>query len=281
MTVTSKVRLYDLAKELKQDTKRIIEEVRREGVDVSVPSNSISKELADKIRNRYFPKKEQSAPRKVVVVKRARPVVAEEAPAAEAAEAAPAPQPQPASEPARPATPVEHPAGKPPVVVRQVRKLTPAARAEHPAAAAPAQEQPLQETEPPAPGQAELSLAQEAAAPATEERTTAAPPAGPAPAPAPSRQIRVLRPTAEALNAGVRIGERAPAPAAPPQPVSPRERRERQERPDRSERGQRPSLSRAERSGTPGETATPQITYIPSPTDGRGRARGRSGRHST
>src|SRR5918911_856919 len=30
MTVSSKVRLYDLAKELKQDTKRLIEEVRRE-----------------------------------------------------------------------------------------------------------------------------------------------------------------------------------------------------------------------------------------------------------
>jgi NMD protein affecting ribosome stability and mRNA decay len=72
---SSKVRLYDLAKELKQDTKRLIEEVRREGVDVSVPSNSVSKELADKIRNRYFPKKEASAPRKVVVVKRSRPVV--------------------------------------------------------------------------------------------------------------------------------------------------------------------------------------------------------------
>src|ERR687896_1407196 len=84
MTVSAKVRLYDLAKELKQDTKRLIEEVRREGVDVSVPSNSISKELADKIRNRYFPKKEQSAPRKVVVIKHA---VRPAAPAEESAEA--------------------------------------------------------------------------------------------------------------------------------------------------------------------------------------------------
>ena len=55
--VTSKVRIYDLAKDLKIDTKRLIEEVRREGVDVSVPSNSISKELAEKIRDKYFPKK--------------------------------------------------------------------------------------------------------------------------------------------------------------------------------------------------------------------------------
>ena len=45
--VGSKVRIYDLARELKQDTKRVMEELRREGADVSVPSNSVSKELAD------------------------------------------------------------------------------------------------------------------------------------------------------------------------------------------------------------------------------------------
>ncbi len=71
MTVSSKVRIYDLAKELKLDTKRLIEEVRREGVDVSVPSNSVSKELAEKIRNKYFPKKETAVKRTVKVVKRA------------------------------------------------------------------------------------------------------------------------------------------------------------------------------------------------------------------
>src|ERR671913_305512 len=80
MTVSSKVRIYDLAKELKLDTKRLIEEVRREGVDVSVPSNSVSKELAEKIRNKYFPKKETAVKRAVKVVKRA---VVPEAPAAE------------------------------------------------------------------------------------------------------------------------------------------------------------------------------------------------------
>ena len=121
MTVSSKVRLYDLAKELKQDTKRLIEEVRREGVDVSVPSNSISKELADKIRNRYFPKKEQSAPRKVVVVKKARPTAEEETPVGEEEIAAPEPQPEMPAEFAQPAI-VEQPATKP-TVVRQVRKL--------------------------------------------------------------------------------------------------------------------------------------------------------------
>ena len=84
MTVSSKIRIYDLAKELKLDTKRLIEEVRREGVDVSVPSNSVSKELAEKIRNKYFPKKEAAAKRVVKVVKKAaRPVTEEPAPAVE------------------------------------------------------------------------------------------------------------------------------------------------------------------------------------------------------
>src|SRR3984893_9348897 len=87
MTTANKVRLYDLAKELKLDTKRLIEEVRREGVDVSVPSNSVSKELAEKIRNKYFPKKETAAKRVVKVVKKAaRPV--EETPAPEQEEPA-------------------------------------------------------------------------------------------------------------------------------------------------------------------------------------------------
>ena len=305
MTVTSKVRLYDLAKELKQDTKRLIEEVRREGVDVSVPSNSISKELADKIRNRYFPKKEQSAPRRVVVVKRARPVAEEEAQppvVEEEAAAAAAPEPQPESEPApAPApAPAEQPGTPRPMVVRpQVRKLTPAARAEHPAAAAeaiaPAQE-PITEAPTVTPETPDFSSMPEVATPdapaeqiMTEAQPVATPPSRITQPPAPSRQVRVLRPTAAALNAGVKVGERAPAPVVvppPAPPVSPRERRERQERSERgSERpdrnSQRAPVARAERAGTPGETATPQITYIPSPSDGRGRRPGRGGRNTT
>src|SRR5687767_675933 len=94
---TSKIRIYDLAKELKLDTKRLIEEVRREGVDVSVPSNSVSKELAEKIRNKYFPKKETTVKRAIKVVKKAaRPV--EEAPAIEP-ETPVAPEPEPIPEP--------------------------------------------------------------------------------------------------------------------------------------------------------------------------------------
>ena len=95
MSVGNKVRIYDLAKELKQDTKRVMEELRREGADVSVASNSVSKEIADKVRNKYFPKKETSPARSIKVIKKVEKV--NESPKVEAVEVEPAqsePKPQ-------------------------------------------------------------------------------------------------------------------------------------------------------------------------------------------
>jgi translation initiation factor IF-2 len=260
MTVSAKVRLYDLAKELKLDTKRLIEEVRREGVDVSVPSNSVSKELADKIRDKYFPKKDVTVKRAIKVVKKAaRPV--EEAlpeqveqlvapPQAVSAEAPP-PEAAPAAEPkpAQPAAPA-----------RMIRKLAPAARAKKPSpavpSAAPSAEEEIQPID---------DTGVSVAAASAETRPIAA--ARLEPSKGPSRQVRVMRPTAAALNAGVRPGERAPTPAAPaaapPPAVAPARERSR----DRSGRG------RVEYAGTPGETATPLTTYIPPPDAGRRRSR--------
>lgn len=264
MTVSSKIRLYDLAKELKLDTKRLIEEVRREGIDVSVPSNSISKELAEKIRNKYFPKKETAVKRAVKVVKKAaRPV--EEAPPAEEApeiEAAPPVEVEPQAPVVE--TPVAPAAPKPITTARLVKKLTPAARAEQPSLATGVA--PSTTPEEPIPFEAEETAPFEVeTAPEQTVIETAKP------TPVPSRQIRVLRPTAAALNAGIRPGERAPAPAPPP--VTPRERVERSGRVR-----ERPSLPRAERTGTPGETLTPQTTYIPPPDSGRRRSRRGSAR---
>src|SRR5712691_9475746 len=127
--VTSKVRIYDLGKDLKIDTKRLIEEVRREGVDVSVPSNSISKELAEKIRDKYFPKKDTAVKRAVKIVKKAARPVFEEAPQEEPTEVA---------APIEVAEPQLVEAEAPAVVTQAqpaqvVRKLSPAARAEKPA----------------------------------------------------------------------------------------------------------------------------------------------------
>ncbi len=261
MSVSSKIRLYDLAKELKLDTKRLIEEVRREGVDVSVPSNSVSKELAEKIRNKYFPKKEAVVKRGVRVVKKAERAV-EEVPLAEVTEeseqveaeplvAAPEPQAEPASTAPAPA--------KPAAPARLIKKLTPAARAPLPAEPEPTV---TQETELPAEatganGTPVETVASQVAMPASQATPVV-----------PSRQVKVLRPTVAALNAGIRPGERAPSPVVPP-PVSPR---------DRADRGstrvrERTPLSRTERLGTPGETLTPQTTYIPPPDAGRRRSR--------
>ena len=265
MAVTSKIRLYDLAKELKLDTKRLIEEVRREGVDVSVPSNSVSKELAEKIRNKYFPKKETAAKRVVRVVKKAErhteelpPIEAVQPAAAEVVEAVAEVAHE---EEAAPPPAVEAP--QKPAAARVIKKLTPAARAEQPAAAAP-----VEETAAPAEVPIEFEAAEIAPQAEAAETTAAAPTEGTATATPPSRQVRVLRPTVAALNAGIRPGERAPAPIPTPPPAAPRERADRTTRVR-----ERTPLSRAERMGTPGETATPQTTYIPPPDAGRRRSR--------
>jgi len=242
MTATAKTRLYDLAKELKIDTKRLIEEVRREGVDVSVPSNSIPKDVADKIRDKYFPKKDAAVKRAVKVVKKAARPVVEEAPPPEEEPVIVA-EPIVAEEPA----PVPEAEAAKPAPARVVRKLAPAARAEKPVApvaAAPSDAQPATVEV----GALVDSLPAQAADVAK----------------APSRQVRVLRPTAAAINAGIRPGERAPAPP----PVAPPRDRSR----DRATR------ARVEYTGTPGETATPQTTYIPPPDAGRRRSRRGSSR---
>ena len=131
--VTSKVRLYDLAKDLKIDTKRLIEEVRREGVDVSVPSNSISKELAEKIRDKYFPKKEVAVKRAVRIVKKAARPVIEEEPVVEVPEAA---APTETVEP-EPVIADEEPVAAPQPPAQVVRRLAPAVRAAKPEIAPP------------------------------------------------------------------------------------------------------------------------------------------------
>lgn len=264
MTVSSKIRIYDLAKELKLDTKRLIEEVRREGVDVSVPSNSVSKELAEKIRNKYFPKKETVVKRGVRVVKRAERAV-EEAPAAEAAEVAVAAEPAAEVVAESPQPEVAAPdAAKPAKTAKLLRKLAPAVRAGQPVADSGAPAAPvvgpsveIKETN----GNfAESAASESNATPAAPVTTTAT-------VPPPSRQVKVLRPTVAALNAGIRPGERAPSPVVPPA-ITPRERAERGVRVR-----ERTPLAKTERLGTPGETLTPQTTYIPPPDAGRRRSR--------
>ncbi|HEY7545208.1 MAG TPA: translation initiation factor IF-2 [Blastocatellia bacterium] len=113
MTVQTgqKIRIYDLAKELKLDNKKVLEDARREGVDVSVPSNTVPFEVAERIRTKYFPKKAKPSvgPRLVKVVKHEAEVEAEPMPeAAEPVEETAAPdQPEAPAyvEPAKPEPP--------------------------------------------------------------------------------------------------------------------------------------------------------------------------------
>src|SRR5262247_3024708 len=106
----SKVRIYDLAKELKLESKKILEDARRMGVDVSVPSNTLEDNIAAKIREMYYPKKEQApAIHKARLIKhQTAPGAPAEQPAAAPAvieKAQQAPRPAEAEPPARPSQP--------------------------------------------------------------------------------------------------------------------------------------------------------------------------------
>ncbi len=60
--MTTKIRIYELAKELKVDSKRIIEDLQRIGVSGGyVPSSSIDQAVANRIRERYNPNRTSMA----------------------------------------------------------------------------------------------------------------------------------------------------------------------------------------------------------------------------
>ena len=274
MAIGKKIRVYDLARDLKQDTKRVMEDLRREGADISVPSNSVSAELAEKVRLKYFPKAETAPKRAIKVIKAVKkaeaPVeeVEAEVPAAEVPvkETAEVPAAKPAAKAtvriakpkAAPVEEAEEETEKPATSVRKVLKKK-AVEAEPEEIAEPAVEE-IVEAEPEA---AEDIPATEA--PAEAEAETAAPepkvlrPGG--------TQVKKLTLTSDALKKGVKPGERV---------VSEQPTKTGKLMPDaKAERG-RPGQFR----GTPGETAAPQMTYTP-PADNRrrpGRGGGRKGK---
>jgi translation initiation factor IF-2 len=294
MAVGNKVRVYDLAKELKQDTKRIIEDLRREGADIDVPSNSVPKELADKVRNKYFPKKETSPVRAIKVIKKvakvepdpAEQAIAEEtaaAPAGEAAEAAGATETAgaPLGEAAagaaeapvfeETAAPEEAAAigatgaiGAEPVETeaaevkfgKQVRKLNKpvAARAE----------ELVEAIEAAAPAEAEATAAEITAKTAESGEAEAPAAAAGAPeakaAPKVGTQVKQIRISADALKT-IKASEEAKVAARIPKPA--------EAGAAGRKRGSRDEGLR----GTPGETSTPQLNYVPSPDSRRPKGR--------
>jgi translation initiation factor IF-2 len=193
MAGQQKIRIYDLAKELKLDNKRVIDDARREGIDVSVPSNTVPMEVAERIRTKYFPKKAAPAagPRLVKTHKHVEPAAppAELEAGVDAAtpEDLPESQVEPAMSPAEP--------GKPAPPKPKVIKLR--------AAPPPPATTTVEEAETAGP---------ETTAIEAETETPQAPPGvveSPAGAPArPRTQVRVLRPQpgVSVPSPGIRTG---------------------------------------------------------------------------
>ncbi|HEX2489740.1 MAG TPA: translation initiation factor IF-2 [Blastocatellia bacterium] len=174
----SKVRIYDLAKELKLESKKILEDARRMGVDVSVPSNTLDDNIAAKIREMYYPKKEQApAVHKARLIKHQTTPGVSTGMNAEQSAAAPATESAPEI-----ATPAEAPPARQaaqPISQTTVKPITPPKPALAP--------QPVP-TAPPK---------QQQAAPGAEPRSRvvklAATPAAPAPVPAQEPEFEVER----------------------------------------------------------------------------------------
>src|SRR5215510_12861502 len=232
----SKVRIYDLAKELKLESKKILEDARRMGVDVSVPSNTLEDNIAAKIREMYYPKKEQApAIHKARLIKHQ---IAPGAPAEQPSEAPAvveraqqAPRSAEAELPARPSPLISQTTIKPitppkPVSSPPAAKPSPPAAQAQQQSAAPVAEQKskvIKLAPPPAqaPAQAPEVDVEQAAPPADP----AAPPAHPAAPPAHIDEEPVAAPQVEEIEEGqVKVSARAveAAPVAKPQaPAAP------------------------------------------------------------
>ncbi len=274
MAVRKNIRVYDLARELKQDTKRILEDLRREGADVSVPSNSVSKEIADKVRTKYFPKVEQAPKRAIKVIKRKK--VAKAAPEAEetAEEAAPAEEVPAAEEPSVAEEVKEKPKSK-------VVKLRKATKAEEPVAEPEAEPEAEKEVEEEKPAKRVLKVSKKAviekaaeeaeavqAKEAKEEAVQAEEEEEEKEAPKSGRQITKLKLTKKALEAGVKPGERIVT-AKPTAEELQTERTKGHKPEKKAVKGRKRELR-----GTPGETATPKTVYTPPPSHNRRPGRG-------
>ena len=257
MAIAKKIRVYDLAKEVKQDTKRIMEDLRREGADISVPSNSVSAELAEKIRLRYVPKAEAAPKRAVKVIKATKKAAPVEEPVEEPITAVP-PATEPAPQATEPVVPEE--AAEQPKTVRKVLKVKKAEEAPAEAVAAeeiskPEESMPVETIVSDAP---ETNGVTEVPTPSVSAPRTVAKPSG--------TQIKQLTLTKDALEKGVKPGERVVSEAPTKtgklsQPITDR-------------------FGRPQFRGTQGESATPQLTYTP-PADNRrrpGRSGGRKGK---
>jgi translation initiation factor IF-2 len=305
MAVRKKVRIYDLARELKQDTKRIIEELRREGADVSVPSNSVSLTLADKVRNKYFPKVEKAPKRAIKVIKKKKvpkvvaketPVLEEEKEKVDKIEEKPV-EVAPAEEKEQPRKETKK------VLKLKKRPKKEVAEAEPPAEAKPAEiEEPKSEEKEPVTEPAEEKTVAPVEEKETKEEKTdhqkdkknrtvklkrrkekivepeeKVEPAESIeksepkqeevkPKPVTGKRVLKLKLTKKSIESGMKPGERI----VTPKPSAEDLQTDRTKAKKRDKKG----IKGKKLKGTPGETSTPKRVYTPPPSNNRFRGRG-------
>jgi translation initiation factor IF-2 len=281
MPLTKTVRIYDLAREVKQDTKRIMEDLRREGADVSVPSNSVSKELAEKIRNKYFPKVEAAPKRLIKVIKKQHTPEAEEAP--QETEAPEIVETQPPVEDAPKPVEIVAKASKDEEVRQPKKEASNVKVLKKKVEAQPEEEAPVEEIAPqleetpqaeePAEIPAEVeAVAETETAPPAEENTEEPQRVKPKIFGATGTQVKRLQLNQDALDKGIKPGERVVS-EAPTKTgkFKPEEKAKEKDKKDFQRGARKPEFR-----GTPGESATPITVYTP-PSDNR-RKPGRGGR---
>ncbi len=272
MPIGKKIRVYDLARELKQDTKRVMEDLRREGADVSVPSNSVSAELAEKVRLKYFPKAEPSPRRAVKVIKAVKKKTTAEEPAEELDVVSEVEVVEPEEVDAV-ETPVEETKEAEPRSTASVRKVLkkkqeqaePEIEDEGPAEEPEIVSAPTEETVEEAEEMPAETVEEETEQPVAEKPKTVTAnkvlrPTG--------TQIKQLTLTRDALQKGVKPGDKIVSEL----PTKTGKLTVEAQKEARGRRG--------EFRGTPGETSTPQLNYTP-PADNRrrpGRSGGRRGK---
>jgi translation initiation factor IF-2 len=271
MAVQQNIRIYDLAKELKLDNKKVIEDVRREGIDVSVPSNSVPAAVAEKIRAKYYPKKTlpTAGPRLVKTVKKAEPTPAVEealAPQPEELEVeeAYAPETAPHQEQVEAVESAPDDPNRSRVRILKVAPPPPAKPLEAEQPETTVEAQPQAEELP----QVVTELPQESEKPLPESVQPVAKPSAPvSPAKPQGTQVRILRP-----QPGVTMAPPPVKPVTPPKVTTPPYKRQ----PDS---GRKPQATGAAPGVAPDATApkAPLTTYVPQDT-GRGRKRTRRGK---
>lgn len=123
-----KIRVYELARLLKLEPKQVIEDARRLGIDVRVPSNTVSQQEAERIRSKYIAKQEEATRPKVHLVKKAKeaaPIVEEPPRGAEIPAAALAPGPTQAEKEAAAPAEAQQAEGVPKVKTILLKKKAP------------------------------------------------------------------------------------------------------------------------------------------------------------